>query len=213
MKFYLPVLVFIPFVTSLKIKCYEGLDWSESNEKPQLVECDVTKLCLFANATLEGVDAVNSKKVTLEIPMVGKCTTIDQCTNLDQLQVSDVASEMSSQFKIYFHIAAYSVKEQHFQCCFHDYCNSIENITKEAILPQIPTNPPKPVVTTTLKHEPTSSTEYEVETAASEYEAEVTTKSSAACLNILNNTLLFITFYSTFLVYFAWSCFICNENF
>ena len=42
--------------------------------------------------------------------MVGKCTTIDQCTNLGQLQVSDVASEVSNQFMMFFHISNYSVK-------------------------------------------------------------------------------------------------------
>lgn len=81
----------------------------------------------------------------------------------------------------------------------------MDNITKEAILPEFPTTPLKPVVTptTTLEYEPTTTTESEVETTTSESEAEVTTKSSAVRSYIQNNSFFFVSQYLIYSAVFA----------
>ena len=69
MNGYLSVLIFLSIVTSLlhivtSLKCYEGLKWAESEDKPRIKECEGTHdVCLFGNATLLTFDYMTNANV------------------------------------------------------------------------------------------------------------------------------------------------------
>merc|ERR1712183_11240 len=186
MSCYLSLLIFLPIVTSLK--CYEGIEWAESEEKPELKECDVYDVCLFGNATLNKYDHVMGENVISELPMVGKCVTLDTCDKFAQLDLLDIASEVNEQFQLLSQFGDLSVKKQHFQCCFNNMCNAPINIETAE------------VEITTLQPEEVATTSESDKGVTSESELEVTTGSNAVCTP---NNIFFVAFNLILLMFFA----------